>query len=96
MIKGARPCSPEKGFQFREREFDGVEVGTVGRKKAQVRPDRLNGRPHLRLFVYRQVIEHDHIASLQGGHKDLFDVGEETRTVDGAIEDRRRAEAVKP
>ena len=46
----------------------------------------LDRRPHLGLLVDREVAEHDDIARPQGGHQDLVDVGEETRTIEGTIE----------
>jgi len=96
VIEGARARGSEKRFQFGEGEFDRVEVGTVGRQKAEVGTDLLDGDADLRLFVHRQVVEHHDVARSQGRHQDLFDVGEETRTVDRAIEDGWRAEAVEP
>ena len=47
----------------------------------------LDGRPDLRLLVGREVIEHDDIARPQRGHQHLFDIGEETGTIDRPIED---------
>lgn len=47
--------------------------------------------PDRRLRMHRQVIEHHHIAWSQRGHQDLFDIGQETRRVDGAIEHGGRA-----
>ena len=37
VIKTARPDGTQKRFQFRERLFDGIEIGTVGWQKAEVR-----------------------------------------------------------
>lgn len=51
--------------------------------------------PDLGLLVHGQVIEHDDIARPQRGHQHLFDVGEKTRTIDGAIEDRWRAQPLQ-
>jgi hypothetical protein len=43
--------------------------------------------------VDREVVEHDDIAGSQCGDQHLFDVGEETRTIDRPIEDRGGAQA---
>ena len=47
----------------------------------------LDRDPDLRLFVPGEVVEHDDIAGPQCGDQHLFDIGEETRTIDGSIED---------
>jgi hypothetical protein len=53
-----------------------------------VRPRLLDGDPDLGPPVNREVIEDDDIAWPQGRHQHLFDIGEETRTIDGPVEDR--------
>ena len=96
LIEVARPCRAQERFQFGECEFDGVEVGAVGRQESEVRAGGLNRGPHLGLFVHRQVVEDDDVAVLQRRHQDLLDVGQEARIVDGAIEHRGCAQAVRP
>ena len=96
LVKGARPRRAEEGFQFGERQLDGIEVGTVGRQESHLRAASFNRRSHLRLLVGGQVVEDDDIAGPQRRHEDLFDVREERRTIDGAIEDRGCAEAIEP
>jgi len=96
LIEVARPRSAQERFQFGEGEFDGVEVGAVGRQESEVRACGLNRGSHLGLFVHRQVVEDDDVAGLQRRHQDLLDVGQEARIVDGAIEDSGRAQAVRP
>ena len=56
----------------------------------------LDRGPHRGLFVHRQVVEYDDVATLQRRHQDLLDVGQEARIVDGAIEYRGRGQAVRP
>jgi hypothetical protein len=51
---------------------------------------------HRRLFVHRQVIEHHHVPRSQGGHEDLFHIGQEGRIVDRPVEHRGRPEALDP
>ena len=96
LIEAARPRRAQERFQFGEREFDRIEVGTVGRQESEVRAGGLDRGPHLGLFVHRQVVEDDDVAAVQRRHQDLLDVGQEARIVDGAIEDRGRGQAVRP
>jgi hypothetical protein len=96
VIKTARPRRAEERLQFGEREFNRVEVRTVGRQKSDLRPDGFNRRADRRLFVHDEVVEHHDIARSQRRGEDLFDVGEETQIVDGAIEHRGRTQAVEP
>jgi hypothetical protein len=60
-----------------------------------VRAHLLDGGPDLGLLVDREVVEHHDIARPQRGHQYLFDIGEETRTINGAIEDRGRAQPLE-
>ena len=94
LVEAARSRGAEQGFQFRKRELDRVEIGTVGRQKSQLRSRVLDRGPHRWLLVDDEVIEHDHVAGPERRHEHLFDVGEKRGIVEGAIEDRRRVEAV--
>jgi hypothetical protein len=96
VVKGTGPSGPEECFQLGEGEFDRIEVGAVGRKKAEMGADGFNRGAHLRLFVHRQVVEDDDVPGAQRGHQDLIDIGEEGRIVDRAVEDRRRAQPLEP
>ena len=95
VLEGARPRGAKERFQFREREFDRIEIRTVGREEAQVCARLLDGDPDLRLFVHHEVVEHHHIAGSQGGDQYLLDVGEETPVIDGAIEHGRGPQALE-
>ena len=96
LIEAARPRRAQECFQFGEGEFDGVEIGTVGRQESEMRAGGLDGGPHLGLFVHHQVVEDDDVPAVERRHQDLLDVGEEAGIVDGAIEHRGRAQAVWP
>jgi hypothetical protein len=87
---------PEERLQFGERLFDRIVVRTVRREKAEMRTDLFESGPHLGLFVDGEVIQHHDIARSQRRHQDLFDIREETRIVDGSVEDRGRTQPVKP
>ena len=62
VVERARARGAEERLQFGERQFDRIEVGTVGRQKAQMRPGLLNRRADLGLFVGGEIVEHDDIA----------------------------------
>ena len=94
LLVGAGTSGAQERFQFGERELDGIEVWTVGRKKSKVRACLLDGRPDGRLFVGREIVHHDDIARPERRHQDLLDIGEEARTVDGPIEHGRRTQAL--
>jgi len=94
LVEAARARGAEQGFQFRKRELDRIEIGTVGRQKSQVRPRVLDRGPHGWLFVDDEVIEHDHVAGAERRHEHLFDVREKGRIVEGAVEHGGGVEAV--
>ena len=96
LIEAAWPRGAERRFQFGEGKFDRIEVRTVGREKAKLGPDGFDRGADLRLFVQHPVVEHHHVTGAQRRDQDLFDIGEEARVVEGTVEDRWRAEALKP
>jgi hypothetical protein len=96
LLVTTRTCGAQERFQFGEGKFDRIEIGTVGREEPNVRAHLLDCGPNLGLLVDHEVVEHDDIARSQRGHQHLFDIGEETRTVDGPIEHRRGAEPLEP
>ena len=59
-------------------EFNGIEVRTVGRQIAERGADALD-RLADGHFVCAEVIGDDDVPGMQGGHEDLFDIGEEAR-----------------
>jgi hypothetical protein len=95
VVKGPGTRRPEERFEFRERQFDGIEIRAIGRQEADLRADRFDRRAHRGLFVDNEVVEHDHIARAQRGHQDLFDIGEKHRIVDRPVEHGRSPEAIQ-
>ena len=95
MVKGPGTCGPDERFQFRERQFDGIEVRAVGRQEAELGADGFDRRAHRGVFVDGEVVEHHHIARAQRGHQDLVDVGEKRRRVDRSVEHGWGAEALE-
>ena len=92
VVERARPCRTQEGFQLREREFDRIEIGAVGRQELEPRAPLFHGRADRRLFVRRQVVEHDHVTGLERGREDLLHIGEERRIVDRTIKHGRGIE----
>ena len=86
VLERAWPRGAQERFQFGEGEFDGVEVGTVGREKPQGCAHLLERHSDLRLLVGGEVVEHDDIAWPQRGDKHLLDVRAECVGIDRAIE----------
>ena len=96
VIERAWTGGAEERFQCGEHLFDRVEVGAVGRKKPQLRADPFDGGADGRLFVDREIIEHDHVAGTESRRQDLVDIGGEARRVDRPIEHGRRGHALEP
>ena len=55
MVKGPGTCRPDERFQFREGQFDRIEIWAVGRQKAQLGADGFDRGAHRGLFVDGQV-----------------------------------------
>ena len=96
LLETPWPGRPKERFQLREGLLNRVEVGAVGREESHHGAHRLDGREHGRLFVHRQVIEHDDVPGSQRGDEDLFDIREKRRIVDWPVEHGGRAEPLKP
>lgn len=60
-----------------------------------MRAHALDRRADLGLLMRREVVEHHDVARPEGGHKHLFDVGEETCIIDRAVEDRGSTQAIE-
>ena len=84
----------EQGFELGEDLFNGVEIGGVGRQEAQRGAHPCKGRPHGRTLVAAQIVHNDDIARSEGRQQALFDISQEARPVDRAIEDTRSGHAV--
>lgn len=95
VIEAARTSGAQEGFQFGERELDRIEVRTIGWQESNERAHLLDRGAHLRLLVGREVVENDDIARAQRRDKDLIDVGEKRRTINGPIEHRGRAQTLE-
>ena len=87
---------PHEGtLQFRERLFNRIEIGAVRRQKPDVRIRGLDRGAHLRLLMYRQVIEDDDIPLARRRHQDLLDMREKRHAIDRAVKHGGRSQPVK-
>ena len=94
---GSTAGGAHEGFELREAEFNGIEVRTVGRQIAERGADALDRAGGRRpLCVRLRLSAMTMSPGVQGGHEDLFDIGEEARPVDGAVEDPGRGQASHP
>lgn len=84
----------EQGFELGEDLLNRVEIGGVRRQEAQCGSHPLKGRPHGRTLVAAQVVHNDDIAWGERRQQTLFDIGQEARPVDRAIEDTRSGHTV--
>lgn len=80
-------------FQFREAEFDGIEIRAVRREIPERRAGRGDHLVDTGDLVRAEIVGDHDVAGLQRGHQDLFEIGEKARTVDRAVEDRGRGQA---
>lgn len=92
LVEAPWTGGPHERFEFGEGELDRIEIGTVGREIAELRPRVFDRRAHRGVLVHRQVIHDDDIAATQRGNQDLLDVGAERRPVDRPVEHGRRGQ----
>jgi len=95
VVKGPRTCGSDEGFEFREGQFNRIEIRAVGRQESELGAHGFDRRAHDGLFVDGEVVEHHHIAGAQRRHQDLLDIGEERRVVDRSVEHGRRPQTVE-
>jgi len=84
----------QQGFELGEDLLDGIEVGRVFGQEDEARADLPDRPPHGLPFMRAEVIEDHDVARLEGGNKELLDVGVEAFAVDGPVEQAGRVDAV--
>jgi hypothetical protein len=94
-VEGARSGRTQDRFEFREAEFDRVEVRTVRRQKPQRRTDASDGAPNVVATMRAEVVENDEVAGPERGHEDLFDIGEKAVVIHGPIDHARCGQALE-
>ena len=93
-LNGAFGRVAEQGFALGEDLFNRVKVRGVGWQEAQRGPHPLKGGPPGGTLVAAQIIHNEDIARRERWQQTLFDRGQEAGTIDRAIEDTRRGQAV--
>jgi len=86
----------EKALEFGERQFDRIEVRTVGGQIDQLCPDAFDRFGNARHLVSRQVVHHDDVASAKRGRKLLLNVAEKHVAVHRPVDHSRRRETSQP
>jgi hypothetical protein len=71
VIEREGPGRAKERFQFRECEFDGVEIRTLRRREAELRTRTFDGGPDFGLSMHGQVVEDHHVAGPQRRHQTL-------------------------
>ena len=84
----------EQSFELSEDLLNRVEIGGVRGQEAEGGPHPCKGRPHGGTLVATQVVHNDDIARGECRQQTLFDIGQEARPVDRAIEDTRSGHTV--
>lgn len=87
LVDDSHGSTSKQGLEFGEGQFDGIEVGAVGRQIDELRPDRFDGFSYAGHFVGRQVIHNHRVSGAKRSHELLLDVGAEDGSVDRPIDD---------
>lgn len=92
-LDGAAAGSSDDRFQLGKAELDRIEVGTIRWQIPDGRVGAGEGAADAGDFVDAEIVGNDDVARAEGGHKNLVEVGEETRPINGAIKDPWGGEA---
>ena len=96
LLDGAPTRRAKQRFQFREPQFDRIQVGTVRREVPDLRARGFDPLADALDVMGAQVVHHDNVAGLERRDEDLVEVGEKTVAVHRPIEQPRRREACDP
>ena len=84
-LDGSAAGRADDGFQLREAELDGIEIGAIRRQIHERRANALNRAADAGHFVDAEIVGDDEVAGLERRDQYLLDVGEEARAVDRAV-----------
>lgn len=84
----------QKGFEFGEEVFDGIEIGRVGGQEEQGGTASFDGLAHAGHLVRTQVVGDDHISRRKGGSEDLANVFQKGRAVHRTVQKPGSAYAI--
>ena len=91
-VDGPAPGGAQDRFEFGEAEFDRIQIGTIRGQIHQCGARGLDGASDPRDFVGAEVVGDHDVLGVECGDQDLFDVGEEARSVHRAVEHAWRRE----
>ena len=94
-IDGALGSLSEKGFEFGECFFDGIEVWAIGRQEHQPGAGIFDQRPGRGTFMAGQIVHDDDVAGVEGRNKDLLDISFEPGAVDRSVQNHGRHHAAQ-
>ena len=94
-VERARPGRAQDRFEFRETQFDRIEVRTVGREKLERRAGAGDREPNVITTMRAEIVEDDEVAGPERGYENLFDVGKKAVVIHGPIDHARRGQALE-
>ena len=84
------------GLELGESHFDRVQIGAVGRQEEEPGAPCLEAFGGCFAFVAGEIIEHDHVALIEGGRKLGFDIDVEGGAGHGTVQHPRGGQPAKP
>ena len=94
LVEGARSSGAQEGSQLRKRELDRIEIRTVGGRKRSRAPTRSMATCTAGCLCMAKLSSTTTSPGWSVGTRTLFDVGEQRRIVECAVEHRRRVQTV--
>ena len=94
LLEAARVRLAQQRLELGERLFDRVQVGTIGRQMEQLGAHRTECAAYRWVLMATQIVHHHDVACPQGRNQELLQPGEETLSVDRAVQDARRGDAL--
>jgi len=82
-------------FEFGEHLLDRIEVWTIGRQEDEMRAFGADGIASCFAFVTAEIVEDDDVTLGQRRGEDLGGIDREELTVDGTVDDLRRADPIE-
>ena len=83
----ARGDRAQARFALGKDLFDGIKIGAVRGQGKQLRAGRLNRLADPGHFMTGQIVQDDRVARAERGGQHLFDIGDEARAIERAVED---------
>ena len=84
----------QESFELGQGHLDRIEVGRVLRQVTQCSARSFYGFAHAGDVISREIVDDDHVVAFKRGHQALFQIGQESRAVERAIEHERRHDLV--